>query len=785
MAGYDIGPRITLKGESEFNNALKKINSSLKEYGSELKVVKSEQEASGKTIETLQKENEVLQKQYDIQVQKLELYRKKIAELVAKQEEQAKAVERATAEFGENSKEVSSAKKAYEGTANEIDKLKVAVNETQAYMNVSQGTIRKNADEIDRLGHVADEAEDDVENLGESAEDASEGFTILKGAAASALGDMFHDLINRAKDAVIDFGKSMIKTAAEVKAENAQFEQTFGDLQSSATEMIEEVAKSTGILDTRLKSSATGMYAFAKASGADSTEALGLMKEGLQAAADTAAYYDKSLEDSTETLQSFLKGNFANDAALGVSCTETTRNAKAMELFGQKYNDLSEVQKQQTLLKMVTDAQKASGAFGQAAREMDGLENVTGNLDEAWRQFQAEVGTPFLEAMIPVIQQLTEKFMEWKDSIDGDQFSSVVQGFADIVVDFLGWVVDNGGTIIAVLSGIGTGFAVFKTLNFISDLASKFQAFWGVIQSGQGIMAALNAVMAANPFGAVAVVIGVLIAAFTALYTNCEWFRDGVNKVFGAVGSFFKTIFGDMVNWLTVTIPQSFQSFGDSWKKGWENLFGNISQKWNDFWNSCQDKLNNIISFVQQNWQGLLLLLVNPFAGAFKLLYDNCDGFRNFIDTWVNKIKNCITGVFGGMWNKAKNWGSDLIAGFVAGIQEKISWLTDSINGVANFISKYLHFSVPDEGPLSDFDESGGDMMQLLIDGINSKKKALMDAVKGIAEGIDSEMNVVYGGAGNLTVSMPIYLDGRKIQQSVNRVSIGNADALSIARGGF
>lgn len=60
------------------------------------------------------------------------------------------------------------------------------------------------------------------------------------------------------------------------------------------------------------------------------------MERALRAAADSAAYYDTSVEQATETLQSFLKGNYENDAALGLSATETTRNAAAMELFGQK-----------------------------------------------------------------------------------------------------------------------------------------------------------------------------------------------------------------------------------------------------------------------------------------------------------------------------------------------------------------------------------------------------------------------------------------------------------------
>ena len=121
-----------------------------------------------------------------------------------------------------------------------------------------------------------------------------------------------------------------VDTAAEVRAEASAFEQTFGDMQDTATKAIGRVADESGILQTRLNSLGSKIYAFARSSGGDATESMNLMERALKAAADSAAYYDTSVEQATETLQSFLKGNFANDAALGLSATETTRNVAAM-----------------------------------------------------------------------------------------------------------------------------------------------------------------------------------------------------------------------------------------------------------------------------------------------------------------------------------------------------------------------------------------------------------------------------------------------------------------------
>lgn len=206
---------------------------------------------------------------------------------------------------------------------------------------------------------------------------------------------------------IMAFGKKALETAASVNAANSAMSQTFGELEGAASAAFSRVADESGILETRLKSIATGIYAFAKTSGMDSASALGMMKEALQVAADSAAYYDRSLEDTSETLKSFLKGNYANDAALGLSATEYTRNAAAMKLYGKSFQNLSEAQKQLALLQMVKDANDLSGATGQAAREADGWENVIGNLKEAWKQLIAVIGQPVLKLAIPVVQSMT------------------------------------------------------------------------------------------------------------------------------------------------------------------------------------------------------------------------------------------------------------------------------------------------------------------------------------------------------------------------------------------
>lgn len=245
----------------------------------------------------------------------------------------------------------------------------------------------------------------------------------LKGIAAAAAAAF-------SVQKIIQFGKSAIETAAEVNAANSAMTQTFGTLEQAAHEAMQRVADESGIVQTRLQGVGTSIYSFAKTAGMESTQALTMMEDALRVAADSAAYYDRSLEDVSESLRSFLKGNYANDAALGVSATETTRNTAAMRLYGKAFRDLTEAQKQLTLLQMVKDANALSGAEGQAAREAEGWENVIGNLKETWRQFLAAVGQPGLRVATAAVKQLTE----WLAAL-----TSVAKSASDALSAVMGW----------------------------------------------------------------------------------------------------------------------------------------------------------------------------------------------------------------------------------------------------------------------------------------------------------------------------------------------------------
>ena len=401
-------------------------------------------------------------------------------------------------------------------------------------------------------------------------------------------------------------GREIIETAAEVKALNSQFEQTFGSLQGQAQALINGVADSSQILESRLKSTASGIYAFAKTSGMDSASALNMMNEALQVTADSAAYYDRSIEETAETLQSFLKGNFANDAALGLSATETTRNAKALEMFGRKYAELSESQKQLTLLQMVKDANAMSGAMGQAAREADGWENVTGNLKEAWKQLLAVIGQPVLALAVPLVKQLTDGIR---------QLASVAQSAVSALGTVFGFKLETGTSELAESADSAAdsysdmaesaeaaqeanegSLAAFDEINKISDDTAEQSGIDGLAdeETAGGVTLAVTADTAEADER--------ITAFLMRVKSGFEAAKDRISEIFMWLGDNFGGVFEGIFSGLSA--------------EG-EELLGTFSQIWNDMTTLAEPLKSWISADLVPYWQAEFTTLGNIAIGLF------------------------------------------------------------------------------------------------------------------------------------------------------------------------
>lgn len=98
---------------------------------------------------------------------------------------------------------------------------------------------------------------------------------------------------------------------------------------------------------------------------------------------------------------------------------------------------------------------------------------------------------------------------------------------------------------------------------------------------------------------------------------------------------------------------------------------------------------------------------------------------RFFPSGIVNTIKigfNNAVGFIKSLASSAFRWGADIIEGIVNGIKPCIGKVKDAVCSVADTIKSFLHFSVPDEGPLTEYESWMSDFMAGLAKGIENSK---------------------------------------------------------------
>lgn len=651
---------------------------------------------------------------------------------------------------------------------------------------------------------------------------------------------------------------NLAEAAADAEALKSQFTQVFGDLEEEAASRLENIADNTGVTVNRMKGSFVQIAAFAKTTGMDQAQALEISDRAMQAVADSAAFYDRSLEDVTESLQSFLKGNYENDAALGLSATETTRNAAANKLYGKSFQDLDEAQKQLTLLQMVEDANKLSGAYGQAARESDTWTNQLGNLKQNLKDLKAVAGSAILQPAVAVIKTLstwtqaaTVKLKELTGEggalrTSFDRVYAVVQRLKPAADRMFTMIISGVGTVIDKLGGFG------NVLKICAVAAGSFFAVMGAAKIVKlvkdvggltGAMSKLSKVFTVAKLKVVGIVAIVLLLALVfedlinflmgndsvigTLFDKAGIGADNVRKkifaAFGAIKSFLaahskeiKAMFSAVWGAITQIVKFALALIGAVLKvfaalaKG---IFGVLQKIWENWGTEIMNIVSAVASWLDVMFSGIVSLITQvaqlleaifsgDFRGAFQILLQIAQTIWDMVvattQAGLQIIQNLITialgiissvwnsawgaisGFFVGIWNgitsflsgvwsnivagitgtiatvkttivdgfteaiewirslpaQALQWGADIINGIVNGIKGAIGGIGDAVKGVAEKITSFLHFSVPDEGPLTDYESWMPDFMTGLAKGIGDNEDVVLDKVRNLAGSI-------------------------------------------------
>lgn len=531
----------------------------------------------------------------------------------------------------------------------------------------------------------------------------------------------------------------LAETAAEAEALKSQFTQVFGEMETDAASKLDAIADETGVAVNRMKGSFTQIAAFSKTTGLDQAQSLEIADRAMKAVTDSAAFYDRSIEDVTESMRSFLKGNFEQDAALGLSATETTRNAAANGLYGKSFKDLSEAEKQFTLLSMVEEANKASGALGQAARESDTWTNQLGNLKQSVKDLKAAAGSTFLKPAVQVLKilnSLVKKATEAIQKMTGEngfltrsfeRFHALVKRLQPAIermsqtlsrgisrgievvkgiVDKLGGVENvlkiaaiTAGAFIAVMSAAKI-LAMIKAAKGLAGIISKLAKIFSVSKLKMLAIIAVVVILALIIEDFIHFLMGndsVIGTIFDKMGIGADNARQAVFDAFEKVKEFLLNVWDILKEaagmWID-TVKGFFEKHGDSIRANFERAWGIIKTLLSGVWTFISQLAATLFGDTEENIDGSTQSTKEKLLSVWQAILDAVsavwDALYEAGSAVFNAIATVIETVFGWIQAFWDSWGSSILSWF------KMIWDTaggilnsflDIIKGVANFIS--------------------------------------------------------------------------------------------------
>lgn len=329
---------------------------------------------------------------------------------------------------------------------------------------------------------------------------------------------------------------------------------------------------------------------------------------------------------------------------------------------------------------------------------------------------------------------------------------AVVTVIVLLIQDFIAFMSGDNSLIGSLFdkAGIGAENARQTILNAWTTVKEFLLTMWGVIkQAAQTIFGALSDWWEENG----AAVMESFSRIWEGIKTLCETLWNALSSaaqtIFGALQRFWDT-WGDTIISVFSTIWNTLialiQPFLDAIAAVIDFLANVFTGNWQGAWTAIKDFVASIWQMITTIITGALDIIASIWSTAVGILSGIFQNIWNAIVEKVTGIKDAIVNGFTAAidWIKslpaqALQWGADIVQGIVDGITGAIGKVGDAVKGVADKIKSFLGFSVPEDGPLSDFDTYMPDMIDLLAKGINAGK----DKIRGALESLTGEMSVI------------------------------------------
>lgn len=770
---YDIGPRIGIHGEAEFNRQIKNINNALRECGSEMKALSSEFEDNANSQDALIAKNKNLKKELDLQRQKMNLLQGQYDKQVQKLNELAQAYQKAKTENGEMSSEASKAETAFNKQAETVSKLSVAMNETQNYMNKLGNSMSKNDKMLDEIASGARDAATGYSELDNASRQAADGLEETnKKLDAGNMMDAA-EALSGVGDKIVEAGQKSYDAFADLEGTISRVNGYFGLTGDAAEQMgavVENVFK-TGVTDS------------------------------LQEVGDAVIYVNNNLKDlDPSQLETITTQAITMEKVFGSDMSETMRGVNALMVnFGldaQTAMDYIVTGSQNGLDKtqeLGDNLSEYSGKFSQAgysAQEyfqllQNGLEGGAYNLDKVNDSIN-EVTTRLSDGTIAdaIGQFSTETqntFKAWQEggATQKDVINSIVSDIANCTnqQEQLTMASTAFGTMgedanMGVVTSLTTLGDAYNNVSGAAqqmgeDTTTPMQKLQGATNELQIALAPLGEKLAnlateiLPPFidfitklidgflnlpGPVQTFIGVL-AGIVALLTTLA---PIITAIVTVVGTFGAAVLGPLIGVIAgvaaaiTTIIVVIQNWGSitEWLGGvWET----IKTKLSEIWNSIKDTASNVFNSIKEFFANIWNAITTTISNAVEKAKMTVTAVWNAIKFTISSILSNIKQTFANIWNSIK----DTVSNIVTSIKEKaVNIFNNMVSGIKNSVSK-VYTAV----------KSGFDKAINFIKSLPSK--ALQwgkDFINGLKNGIMAGVNKIVGAVKNVANKIRSFL---------------------------
>ncbi len=164
------------------------------------------------------------------------------------------------------------------------------------------------------------------------------------------------------------------------------------------------------------------------------------------------------------------------------------------------------------------------------------------------------------------------------------------------------------------------------------------------------------------------------------------------------------------------------------------------------FFEGLGEKIEGVGTLIQTTWNNVLCFF-GSLPGKFL-------GFVGGIGTAIQNGFNSAISFITSLPSKALQWGKDFIDGLVNGIKSGIGAIGDAVGSIADKIKSFLHFSVPDQGPLTTYESWMPDFVGGLAKGITNSKELITNAIKGLSTDMSVNLTASTGTLQQPALSM-------------------------------